>query len=159
MQTNESAVAMAQMKFFLKVTDVRAQAVTFFQTLLRSKQGELKGNQSAKSDEMALKTFSESKLKEITEGFKTLQKEVLDRIKELEKDYCRVSLDLSDESDEPITPPAKENKVTFRTPQVFDLEKKGATNSRIKTQCLPEKRTRGSQMNRTQSVKRCLFKN
>ena len=160
--TCESTVALAQMDFYCKVTDIFSQYTAFFNTLLRAKQSEPKPSQSMKSEEMSLKSFSDSKKKELMESFKKLQRVVLEKVKELEemqRQFLSVSLDFSEESHSPKTPPTKSDSIFFKTPQGFNLERPDKLASKLKTQCTQERRSRIKQLSRTQSVKRCLFKN
>ena len=159
--TCESTVALAQLKFFCQVTDMITQYTNFFTSLLRNKTNSNKAPQSLKSEDAAIKSFSEKKSKELMEFFKSLQKEVLEKVKDLESRNNSISFDFSDISESPKTPPFKAPRISFGTPQGHIKDKSDLSNSsKLKTQyCSFEKRSRIKKTCTSDlSIARCLFK-
>jgi predicted Zn-ribbon and HTH transcriptional regulator len=157
--TYESAVALAQLKFFYSVTEIISEYSAFVASLIKNK-STAKPLKLLKPDETVFKAFSETKNKELLDHFKALQTTVLEKVKELEAKDTKntsISFEFSDISDSPKTPKRSPKKF-FKTPQVQSAQIREKFCSKTKTNYDSEKKPRIRQLSQSQlSIAKRLF--
>ena len=156
--TCESTVALSQLKFYCKVTEILSEYSIFYTNLLKTKP--IKGPHSLKSEDSII-SFTQVKTKELLDAFKNLQTEVLKIVKDLEEARnISLSFDYSDISESPKTPSETISNKKFHTPQTLNLSSSEKLVGKLKTQNTEEKKSRIKKFSNSQlPIARCLFKN
>jgi hypothetical protein len=155
----EGCVHLAHLKFFCAVTEILNEYDSFVAEQEKMmKYG--KGTFYSEVYELELKDFSEKMSKSLLESFKIMQKEVLEKVRQLENDIKTndesLSFEYSDFTDSPKTPTLVACQLYSNTPEVC---KRNLSEGKLKSCFETEKKSRIKKFTSQNNLARCLFKN
>lgn len=156
-QHYESDVAVAQLLFYCTVTDV----LESYNNFVKENYLQIpKPLQNSTAETKIFTDFTQNMGKIVLESFKKLQKDVLEKIKDLESEQLSnksLSFEYSEMSESPETPKHIQKSRRGKSPQVSYSEKKCRINTRMESHT--ESKSKIKQITRHSSLVKCLFKN